>query len=45
MDDRLLASPRPARFQAEMYVITNLFDRVGIYTNFNKKAGIVFRIY
>ena len=37
----LLASPRPARIQAALYVFMGLFDRVVLHTNVNKKVGMV----
>ena len=39
-DDSLLASPRPARTQAVMYVLTGMLDRMGLQTNVNKTVGM-----
>ena len=43
--DGLLASPRPARLQAALYILLRIFDRVGMNTNVNKMAGIVCQPY
>ena len=42
-DDGILASPRSARLQATLDVLTGLFDRVGLQTNVKKTVGIVFQ--
>ena len=39
--DGLLVSPRPARFQAELKVMTVLFDRVGLRTKINNTVEMV----
>ena len=41
MYERLLSYPRPDRLQATLDVLTGLFDRVGLCSNFNKIFGIV----
>ena len=40
-DNGLLASPRPARLQAHLEVLTGLFDRVVLHTNIKKTVGMV----
>ena len=37
----LLVSPRPARFQEALYIMTGLFNRVNLSTNMEKTVGIV----
>ena len=45
VDDRLLDSPRPARLQAALDVLTGLFDTVGYCNNANKTVGVVCQTY
>ena len=40
-DDGLITSPRPARIQAALDVLMEMFDRVGLQTNINKRVGMV----
>ena len=40
-DIGLLASYKPACLQAVIYVLTGIFDRFRIHTNFNKMMGMV----
>ena len=40
-NDGLLASPRPARIQAELDVLMILFVRIGLQTSMNKMFGMV----
>ena len=40
-DDGLLASPQSTRLQAALYVLTGIFDRVGLHIKFSKTVGMV----
>ena len=40
-DDVLLDSPRPSRLQADLDVLTDLFEMVLLHTNANKMARMV----